>query len=218
MAQYCVTKAYQCVPLDRNVTFNQGANFFVNPMTAIGLIEIVSNDKGRSVVITAASSQLGKMMIRICQESRIQVVATVRKEDQAEDLKSKFNLEHVLNTEDEKFFDKFKETVKELGTKHLLECIAGEMTGKLASIMPPKSTVVLYGCLSRQPVSGLDPLAFMGNEIVLRGFLLNKWIETKSLIKILFIIRRVKRLLRQDLSTEINKEFIVIKIIILITR
>ena len=214
MAQYCVTNAYQCVPLDNGVTFNQGANFFVNPMTAIGLVELVNNDKGRSVVLTAASSQLGKMMIRLFQESGVEVIATVRKEDQAEELKANFNLEHVLNTEDTDFFDKFKDTVKELNTKHLLECISGEMTGKLASRMSPKSTVVLYGCLSRQPVSSIDPFALMGNEIILRGFLLNKWIETKNLLKLLLIIKKVKKMLRQNLSTEVNKVKIKIQLYI----
>ena len=64
-SQYAITNAYQCVPLDADVSFNTGSSFFINPMTAVGLVEEVTKDKGTSVVLTAAASQLGKMMIRL---------------------------------------------------------------------------------------------------------------------------------------------------------
>lgn len=205
--QYCITNAYQCVPIDDDVTFNQAASFFINPITAIGLVESVTNDKGTAVVITAAASQLGKMMIRLCQDANVTVIGTVRKDDQLKDLKENFNLEHVFNTEDKDFLEKFKKTTKELNAKHLLECIGGSMCGKIASQMPDGSTCILYGTLSRDSVADLDPFAVIGKGLVMKGFLLNQWIESKGIFALLMIIRKVKKMLREHLQTEIQKEF-----------
>ena len=57
-AEYCVTNAYQCVALPNDISFEQGCSFFVNPMTAIGLLEVSKDYKATAVVITAAASQL----------------------------------------------------------------------------------------------------------------------------------------------------------------
>lgn len=56
-AEYAVTNAYQCVKLPDDISFEQGASFFVNPMTAIGLLDVSLNKhKSRTVIITAAAS------------------------------------------------------------------------------------------------------------------------------------------------------------------
>lgn len=206
-AQYAVTNAYQCVPLDDEISFNEGASFFVNPLTAIGLVELVTEEKGTSVVITAAASQLGKMMIRLFQDENVEVIATVRKEDQLNDLKQNFGLTHVLNSDSETFIEDFKSITKELECKHLLECIGGSVFGKLVSNMPKKSKIVLYGNLSRSSLSDIDPFALIGNQIVLQGWLLNQWIEKKNMISLMLNVRKVGKLLKDNLSTNINKEF-----------
>ena len=185
MGQYAITNAYQCVPINNNVSFNEGASFFVNPLTAIGLVELVANDRGRSVLITAAASQLGKMMIRLFQQKRIEVIATVRKEDQLKDLQENFGIKYIFNTENEDVFDELKTTLKELDCKHLLECIGGTIFGKITSLMPKKSTVVIYGNLSRKDLSDIDPFALMGREINIRGWVLNHWIEKKNLFSLI---------------------------------
>lgn len=206
-AQYAITNAFQCVPIDDEVSFNHAANSFVNPWTAIGLVEQVTNDKGTAVVITAAASQLGKMMIRLFNEKNITVIATVRKEEQHKELKEKFNLEHIYNTEDEGFLQKFKEVTREVNAKHLLECIGGDTCGQLTSSMPKGSVCILYGNLSRQRVGDLDPFAIIGSEITMRGFLLNQWIEKKGIFKLLFLVNKIKKMMKDDLSSEIRKEF-----------
>ena len=142
--------------MPNSVSFTEGCSFFVNPITAIGLVDIVSNANGRGVVISAAASQLGKMMIRLFNQKRITVVATVRKEEQEQELREKFGLEHVFNTTEDDFLPKFKDVAKEVRAKHLLECIGGPISGKLISNMPKGSHVYLYGNLSKQPISELD--------------------------------------------------------------
>ncbi|CAI2371956.1 unnamed protein product [Moneuplotes crassus] len=211
-AQYAITNAYQCVPLDDDVSFSAGASFFVNPMTAVGLEEEVRKDRGTSVILTAGASQLAKMITRLLSND-VTVISTVRKETQREELHKAFPeaLDNgrliVLNTEDDGFLEEFKNTVKENNCKHLLECIAGSMCGKLLSVMPEKSKVVLYGALSRSNVSEIDPFSIINNQLILKGFLLTHWVESKNLLSLIFIIRKVKGMLQNDLSSEIQKEY-----------
>jgi NADPH:quinone reductase len=206
MAQYCITNAYQWVPLDNNVTFEQGASFFVNPITAIGFVELVTKDRARAVVISAAASQLGKMMIRLFQNRRVTVIATVRKEDQASELRDNYNVEHIINTEED-FEQDFKALTRELNAKHLLEWIGGSVWGKLISNMPKSSVVYLYGNLSRQKISDLNVFCFLASEIVIKPFKLDQWLLSKNICSILCVIRKVKRLIRENLKTDIQREF-----------
>jgi NADPH:quinone reductase len=65
-AEYCVTNAYQCTTLDNNTSFEHGSSAFVNPVTAIGLLERCKANgasKHKGVIQTGGASQLGKMMI-----------------------------------------------------------------------------------------------------------------------------------------------------------
>jgi NADPH2:quinone reductase len=206
-AQYAVTNAYQCVPLEDDMSFNVGASFFVNPITAVGLVEQVTKDKGTSVVVTAAASQLGKMLIRLFQEEGVLVIATVRKEEQAEDLIKNFEGVRVLNSQDEDFLKKLAEVTEAENCKHLLECIGGKVCGEIVSKMPTGSTCIVYGNLSREKISEVDTFALIANKIELKGFLLNQWIETKGSIAILMMIRRVRKMLKSELSSEVQKEF-----------
>ena len=66
--QYMITTPFQCLPLPDDVSFEVGAMHFVNPLTAIGLIDRLKQYKGQAGIMTAAASQLGKMINKLCQE------------------------------------------------------------------------------------------------------------------------------------------------------
>mmetsp|Transcript_3320 Transcript_3320/g.2773 ORF Transcript_3320/g.2773 Transcript_3320/m.2773 type:complete len:215 (-) Transcript_3320:77-721(-) len=184
-------------------------------MTAVGLVEMVTKDKGTSVILSAAASQLGKMMIRLFSQENITVIGTVRKEAQKEELYATFKDEVkgnepkliVLNTGEEGFLQDYKKTITDLETHHLLECIGGSMSGVLTSALPPKSQVYLYGALARENISEIDPFSIINNQIVYQGFLLTHYIEGKNLLQLMMLVRKVKKLLREELSSEIQKEF-----------
>ena len=54
--EYCVTNAYQCIELDADASFEQGACSFVNPITAIGLLDRCQQCQARAVIQTGAAS------------------------------------------------------------------------------------------------------------------------------------------------------------------
>ena len=81
MAEYIVTENKQVIPLSEGISFDQAASFFVNPLTAIGMVERCKELGAKSVIVTAAASQIGRMILQLLVQNGIIPIATVRKDD-----------------------------------------------------------------------------------------------------------------------------------------
>ena len=82
-AQYRVVRASDCLVLPADATAADGASSFVNPLTALGIVETMRSEGHSAIVHTAAASNLGQMLVRLCSEESIPLVNIVRKPDQA---------------------------------------------------------------------------------------------------------------------------------------
>merc|ERR1712195_291387 len=80
-AEYCVTNAYQCITLNKEATWEQGACSFVNPVTAIGLLDRCKFYKAKAIIQSGASSQLGRMIVKLFKQHGIKVINIVRKDE-----------------------------------------------------------------------------------------------------------------------------------------
>ena len=81
-AQYRCVKADQCLPLPEGTTPAEGASCFVNPLTSLGMVETLRREGHRALVHTAAASNLGQMLNRICLKDGVALVNIVRKQEQ----------------------------------------------------------------------------------------------------------------------------------------
>ena len=82
-AQYRAIKADQCLVLPAGTTPAEGASCFVNPLTALGMVETMRREGHKALVHTAAASNLGQMLNKICLKDQIGLVNIVRKPEQA---------------------------------------------------------------------------------------------------------------------------------------
>jgi len=82
-AQYRAMPASQCLVLPADATAADGASCFVNPLTALGMVETMRREGHTALVHTAAASNLGQMLSKICQKDGIGLVNIVRKPEQA---------------------------------------------------------------------------------------------------------------------------------------
>jgi NADPH:quinone reductase len=87
-AQYRAVSASLCLALPQGVTAKGGASSFVNPLTALGMIETMRREGHTGLVHTAAASSLGQMLVKLCLEENVPLVTIVRKPEQAELLTS----------------------------------------------------------------------------------------------------------------------------------
>ena len=81
-AQYRCIKAVQCLVLPPGTTPAEGASCFVNPLTALGMVATMRAEGHQALAHTAAASNLGQMLVKICLEDKVGLVNIVRKPDQ----------------------------------------------------------------------------------------------------------------------------------------
>lgn len=122
-SQYCLADAAMCLPLGDH-SAEDGASAFVNPMTALGFVENAKMDGQKAILHTAAASNLGQMLIRICNEDGIDLVNIVRKAKHVDMLKG-LGAKHVVNSSDDDFKDQLRAAIDETGAFYGFDPIGG---------------------------------------------------------------------------------------------
>jgi NADPH:quinone reductase-like Zn-dependent oxidoreductase len=128
-AQYRLLKAIDCQPLPAGTTAAEGASWFVNPLTALGMTETMKREGHKALVHTAAASNLGQMLNKICLEDGIPLVNVVRSTEQAKLLRG-IGAKHVVDSTSASFTDELTQALVETGATIAFDAIGG---GKLAS-------------------------------------------------------------------------------------
>ena len=101
-SQYRAVDAGACLVLPEGATAKDGASSFVNPLTALGMLETMRREGHSALVHTAAASNLGQMLVKLCIADGVQLISIVRKPDQEELLKS-LGAVHVCNSSSPSF-------------------------------------------------------------------------------------------------------------------
>ena len=128
-AQYRTIKAKQCLVLPAGTTAAEGASCFVNPLTSLGMVETMRLEGHKALVHTAAASNLGQMLNRICQKDGIALVNIVRRPEQ-EALLRAMGATHVCNSASATFMQDLTEALTSTGATIAFDATGG---GKLAS-------------------------------------------------------------------------------------
>ena len=108
-SQYCIADAGMCLPLG-DISSEDGASAFVNPMTALGFVETARMENQGAILHLAAASNLGQMLVKICKEDGLPLVNIVRKQEQVDLLKG-LGAEHVVNSSDGDFMDQLRAAI-----------------------------------------------------------------------------------------------------------
>ena len=127
-AQYRCIKVDQCLLLPEGTTPAEGASCFVNPLTALGMVETMRREGHKALVHTAAASNLGQMLNKICIKDQIALVNIVRKPEQEVILRS-LGAKYVCNTASTTFIDDLTKALIATGATIAFDATGG---GKLA--------------------------------------------------------------------------------------
>lgn len=126
---------YRCVPvrnvlrMPADVTPRQAASSYVNPMTALAMVETLRAEGHRALVHTVAASNLGQMLARLCRKDGIGLVNIVRKPEQETLLRS-MRCEHVVNSASDHFRAELIEAIAATGATLAFDAIGG---GRMAN-------------------------------------------------------------------------------------
>jgi NADPH:quinone reductase-like Zn-dependent oxidoreductase len=127
-ADYRKINAKDVVLLPQDATAADGAAMFVNPLTALGFVETARREGHRAIAHTAAASNLGQMLQKICLKDGIPLVNIVRSRHQEELLRG-IGADHVLSSQDEDFRPKLLDAIAETGATIAFDAIGGGRLG-----------------------------------------------------------------------------------------
>jgi NADPH:quinone reductase len=142
--QYRAVDAAACLVLPDGATAKDGASSFVNPLTALGMVETMEREGHSALVHTAAASNLGQMLVKICLEDDIPLVNIVRKPDQ-------------------------EELLRALGAVHVCNSTSPTFASDLADALAATSATLAFdatggGTLASQILNGMEQAASAGDS------------------------------------------------------
>lgn len=131
--QYRAMPAAQCLVLPPGTTAAEGASCFVNPLTALSMVETMKREGHTALVHTAAASNLGQMLLKICQKDGVGLVNIVRKPEQAALLRS-LGAQHVCDSSAPTFMAELTDALAATGATIAFDATGG---GTLAARIFP---------------------------------------------------------------------------------
>ncbi len=156
-AQYRCIKVAQCMALPAGTSAAEGASCFVNPMTALGMVETMQREGHKALVHTAAASNLGQMLNRLCIEDGIGLVNVVRTEAQEKILRD-LGAKHVCNSAAPTFLRDLTDAIAATGATLAFDAVgggplAGQILGCMeAAVTRTSSEYLRYGSTTHKQV------------------------------------------------------------------
>jgi NADPH:quinone reductase-like Zn-dependent oxidoreductase len=128
-SQYKLAKVAEALVLPSGTTAQQAASCFVNPLTSLSMVEVMRREGHKALVHTAAASNLGQMLNKICQKDGVSLVNIVRSAEQAKILKD-IGARIVLDSTSPRFMAELIEAVGATEATLAFDAIGG---GSMAS-------------------------------------------------------------------------------------
>ncbi|MBI5129783.1 MAG: zinc-binding dehydrogenase [Rhodopseudomonas palustris] len=148
-AQYRTMKASDCLQLADGTTVAEGASCFVNPLTALGMTETMKREGHKALVHTAAASNLGQMLNRICLKDGIDLVNIVRSEAQAKLLRD-IGAKYVVDSTSPNFMTDLTDALATTGATIAFDAIGGgRLAGQILTAMEAAIAKTSKGPYSR---------------------------------------------------------------------
>lgn len=174
-AEYAVTPAHSVIPVPDALADQTAAQLFVNPFTAHAMVRESGVKPGEWLMLTAAGSAFGKMVIRFCRMQGIRTIATVRRNDMVQELEA-IGADVVINTEDESLTRRVAELTGGKGVPCVLESVAGKTAASALNCLKTGGTMLVYGALSLEPIP-VNAGLMIFKSLTIKGFWLTTWLR-----------------------------------------
>ncbi len=217
--EYRCLPATMCMVLPEGTDPKDGASCFVNPLTALAFTEVMRNEGHTALVHTAAASNLGQMLVKICKADGIPLVNIVRSEVQVELLKG-IGATHIINSTSETFNDDLTAALVETGATCAFDAIGGgKLTNTILTCMETAAIkrmkeysrygsdtfkqVYVYGMLDPAPLTLTRSYGF---AFAVSGFLLMPFMAKAGTEKVMQMRARVVAELKTTFASHYSHE------------
>jgi NADPH:quinone reductase-like Zn-dependent oxidoreductase len=177
-AQYVLLKASSAIPVVDAVRDEDAAALVVNPLTAIAMFEEMKKSGSKAFIMTAAASQLCKLMTGLARDEGYSAIAVVRRDEHVEGLK-RLGATHALNSTAPGFRAELAAILKQEKPRMMLDAVADQVSSDIFTAMGSRANWMIYGVLSpKNPVlTAPGQFVFMDKKIT--GFWLTKWLQNE---------------------------------------
>ena len=168
-SEYRTLHTSQCLVMNEGVTPRESASCFVNPLTALGMVETMRGEGFTALIHTAAASNLGQMLQKICVADGVDLVNIVRKPEQAQLLRD-IGAKHVCDSSQPSFAEDLKNAIVATGAYLAFDATGGgELANQILVAMEAAANetateysrygstqqkqVYIYGGLERRPTT-----------------------------------------------------------------
>jgi len=218
-SQYRCVNAFMCLELEQGTTAAEGASCFVNPLTALAMVETMRMENHTALVHTAAASNLGQMLNRICMNEDVALVNIVRKVEQETILKA-MGAKYIVNTTSDTYYDDLTDALAETGATLAFDATGGgKLAGQILSCMEAAALrsmteyngygsdvfkqVYIYGGLDRTPTTLTRNFGFSWS---LSGFLLTPFLQKVGIEKSIQMRAKVAAEIKTTFASHYTKE------------
>lgn len=218
-SQYRCVNAFMCLPLEEGTTAAEGASCFVNPLTALAMVETMRRENHSALVHTAAASNLGQMLNRLCQNEGIPLVNIVRKTEQETVLKA-LGAQYIINSGSEHFYDELTDALAATGATLAFDATGGgKLANQILTCMEAAAVrnmteynrygsdvfkqVYIYGALDRGPTILTRNFGFSWS---LSGFLLTPFLQKVGVEKLLQMRAKVAAEIKTTFASHYTRE------------
>lgn len=129
-SEFRCVPAMSCLVMEEGTSPREAASSFVNPLTALGFIETMKLENHTALIHTAAASNLGQMLIKICKADSVPLINIVRKKEHV-DLLQDLGAQYVCNMSEESFMEDLISAIVETGATLGFDATGGGNEGKL---------------------------------------------------------------------------------------
>jgi len=218
-AQHQIVEAADCLVLPEALSARDGAAAFINPLTALGMVETMRREGHSALVHTAAASNLGQMLVRLCRKDGVPLVNIVRSVEQVTLLRD-LGAEYVVDSSAPDFVNALIVAIESTGATLAFDAIGGgTMAATLLSAMeavqirklatysrygsPVHKQIYIYGVLDPRP-KVLD--GQFGAAWSVGGWLLTPYIEKIGPLAFQELKERVARELKTTFASHYSQE------------
>jgi NADPH:quinone reductase-like Zn-dependent oxidoreductase len=214
-ATHCVVKAEECLPLPADISSAEGASAFINPLTALGMVETAKAAHHSAMIFTAAASNLGRMVHRVCEDEGIGFIGVVRGVAHVEQLRAA-GVRYACDLTSPDFSEQLIEAITANGATVAFDGIGGGgIVNELLRCMEVVASREMkvysrYGSTKPKHVyiyGGLDPSPVIlkrdfGFSFGISGWLLFNWLDTISWEQRKSLLSKVAAKLQTTFATD----------------
>jgi len=201
-AEYAVVPAKDLLPVPDDLPAEQIASLVINPASAVLMLrQVLAIPPGEWLLQSAASGELGRMIIRLAHHDGIRTINVVRRREAAAELE-RLGADAVVVSSEGPIDEQVRKIVGPGGVRYAIDPVVGEIGTQMYQALGDEGHMLVYGSLTGEPIRvGADPRSILAGRRILEVFWLGYWLPRLDETARGHLVQDIVTLLREGILT-----------------